>query len=267
MYKCNKCGAFFERPEEKEIESENYARPFGDGSEPFGGGYYECCPECGCEGFDRYEEEEPEEDKCVVIDTFKKITIEKPENQITFMKKPQDIKVMIWGYELCKGAEWKDFLDVVNKLGKEISDLEAKLAESEKQVKGFVELFDKKQHENYEQFCEIIQLKQQLAEKEKAYQELLNSIKIKDLSNINFIQVNEDIVRFSEGGVLYEYNKKENTICKIIDQAHQDKISFAVEHINQFKDFILNNIYLTNNGDEEKVNKFANKIIENIKGE
>ena len=58
MYKCNKCGAFFERPGEKEIESENYARPFGNGSEPFSCGYYECCPECSDEDFDRYDDEE-----------------------------------------------------------------------------------------------------------------------------------------------------------------------------------------------------------------
>ena len=43
-----------------------------------------------------------------------------------------------------------------------VANLEAKLAESENRVKGFVELFDKKQHENYEQFCEIQELKQQL---------------------------------------------------------------------------------------------------------
>jgi hypothetical protein len=55
-------------------------------------------------------------------------------NDISFMKKPQDIKVMIWGYELCNGAEWKDFLDVVNKLGKEKANLEAKLAEKEKEI-------------------------------------------------------------------------------------------------------------------------------------
>lgn len=49
------------------------------------------------------------------------------------------------------------------------ANLETKLAESENKVKGFVELFDKKQHENYEQFCEIMQLKQQLAETEESY--------------------------------------------------------------------------------------------------
>ena len=36
-----------------------------------------------------------------------------------YVPKPEDTKVNIWGYELCNGAEWQDFLDVVNKLGEE----------------------------------------------------------------------------------------------------------------------------------------------------
>ena len=41
-----------------------------------------------------------------------------------------------------------------------ITDLEAKLAEKTRVAEGYSELFDKKQHENYEQFCEIAELKQ-----------------------------------------------------------------------------------------------------------
>ena len=54
------------------------------------------------------------------------------------------------------------------KMQEKIKDLEQELAESENKVKGFVELFDKKQHENYEQFCEIQELKHQLSITEKA---------------------------------------------------------------------------------------------------
>lgn len=110
-------------------------------------------------------------------------------NDISFMTRPKDIKVMIWGYELCKGAEWKDFLDVVSKLGKEKADLEAKLAESEKSKEKFKVMYfnqckdyehlqeyvndrensnewlTQKDNENLEN--EVKQLKQQLAEKEK----------------------------------------------------------------------------------------------------
>lgn len=110
-----------------------------------------------------------------------------------------------WGYESFKDNETSeiksDYIELLNEQNDKIGELEAKLAE-----------------------------------KEKEYQELLNFIKIKDLSNINFIQVNEDIIKFSESGVIYEYNKKDNAICKIIDQAHQDKISFALEQLEKVKD-------------------------------
>ncbi len=44
---------------------------------------------------------------------------------------PSDIKVHIWGYELCNGAQWQDFLDIVNKLGSELEDTKQKLKELE----------------------------------------------------------------------------------------------------------------------------------------
>ena len=94
-----------------------------------------------------------------------------------------------------------------------VSDLKAKLAESENKVKGFVELFDKKQHENYEQFCEIMQLKQQLAEKEKEIEKYRNAnmivlgeriqgkkhlmqIKIKELQNQTASRELEKVKKF-----------------------------------------------------------------------
>ena len=65
------------------------------------------------------------------------------------------------GEIVCRGRLLSEILEYV-------VDLETKLAESENKVKGFVELFDKKQHENYEQFCEIQELKHQLSITEKA---------------------------------------------------------------------------------------------------
>ena len=41
-------------------------------------------------------------------------------------------KVYIWGYELCKGSDWNDFLEVVNKLGEENQQLEKQLEEKER---------------------------------------------------------------------------------------------------------------------------------------
>ena len=159
----------------------------------------------------------------------------------------------------------KEIVDLFNKemdelvddyAKRRIADLEAKLAESEEENRDLEDDHNKlieQYNKQYNDLCQEInvhssarerlvkklkELEHQLAEKDKAYQELLNSIQIKDLSNINFIQVNEDIVRFSEGGVIYEYNKKENTIRKIIDKAHQDKISFAVEQLEKVKNRI-----------------------------
>ncbi len=62
-----------------------------------------------------------------------------------------------------------------------IADLEAKLDEKTRIAEGYCELFDKKQHENYEQFCEIQELKKQLAESEE--NKLLAENCIKNLTN------------------------------------------------------------------------------------
>ena len=51
--------------------------------------------------------------------------------QLTLQDAPTKTKVNIWGYELCNGAQWKDFLEVVNKLGKENEQLKQQLAEKE----------------------------------------------------------------------------------------------------------------------------------------
>lgn len=62
-----------------------------------------------------------------------KITTEELSNVLQ-LRNIEDYKVIIWGKELCNGAEWKDFLDVVNELGKEKTCLEAKLEEQPKQI-------------------------------------------------------------------------------------------------------------------------------------
>ena len=131
--------------------------------------------------------------------------------------------------------------DVVDRL----NDLEAKLAQARENLTQCEADRKFEQEKKDIAMKRVLELKQQLAKKEKAYQELLNSLKIKDLSNINFIQVNDDIVKFSESGVIYEYNKKDNTIYKIIDKSHQDKISFAVERLEKVKSFSISS---ENNG-------------------
>lgn len=57
-------------------------------------------------------------------------------------RKPEEYKVHIWGYELCNGAEWKDFLDVVNKLGEEKAELENELEITKKALELAVQQLD-----------------------------------------------------------------------------------------------------------------------------
>ena len=54
--------------------------------------------------------------------------------QLTLQDAPTNTKVNIWGYELCNGAQWKDFLEVVNKLGKENEQLKQQLAEKQNTI-------------------------------------------------------------------------------------------------------------------------------------
>lgn len=66
------------------------------------------------------------------------------------------------------------FKQLLEMKDEKIEDLEAKLDEKTRVAQGYCELFDKKQHENYEQFCEIQQFIQQLADTDKLMQEYLN---------------------------------------------------------------------------------------------
>ncbi len=69
-------------------------------------------------------------------------------------------KVYIWGYELCKGSEWKDFLEIVNKLGEKNSELKKQLEASETQNKRVLEKLELITKSNQD-------LEKQLEEKEK----------------------------------------------------------------------------------------------------
>lgn len=60
----------------------------------------------------------------VNINSNGKVYIEPSEYETQLIKmSSEDIKVNIWGYELCNGAQWEDFLNVVNKLGEENKSL------------------------------------------------------------------------------------------------------------------------------------------------
>lgn len=85
-------------------------------------------------------------------------------NSLTISSEMEGNKVYIWGYELCKGSEWKDFLEVANRLGEENKRLKKHIEHIEN-IKA-IEFIDA--IKNYEQ--QIRELKQ--SQKEFAIRKL-----------------------------------------------------------------------------------------------
>lgn len=52
-------------------------------------------------------------------------------NSLTISSEMEGNRVYIWGYELCKGSEWNDFLEVANKLGEENQQLKEQISKME----------------------------------------------------------------------------------------------------------------------------------------
>ena len=100
------------------------------------------------------------------------------------------------------------FLEAQKLYQKQIADLEAKLNEKTRVAEGYSELFDKKQHENYEQFCEIQELKAKLAESEKAFDTICAKYEKKSK------QIFEIIKRHEECSDAYSLLSKENDQLK-----------------------------------------------------
>ena len=134
-------------------------------------------------------------------------------------------------------------LEELKKLQKENVDLEAKLAESEKQrqhIKDWLdnEILTSVDHESYyatinEYEEEVKQLKQQLAEKEEQYVQSL--IKLEK-------EYDEQLEK--QAKIHYKHLKEKN----------QDKISFAVEQLEKVKAFIEKRIaIITENYEEELI--------------
>ena len=138
---------------------------------------------------------------------------------------------------------------------KQIAELEAKLAESEKK-----HLLDEVEWQNYCSFKHIEpqikgcldrekQLKQQLAEKEKEIEEMQKNVvvlvKNKEIMNLESIRnfINEEIeiendlsaLRLSE----FLNTKIEKAKSSEILQGHnQDKISFCIEQLTELRDYV-----------------------------
>ena len=82
--------------------------------------------------------------------------------------KPEEMKVVIWGKELCNVAEWNDFLKCVEEKTKEINQLKQQLEEKDCRIEELEGQFA------YECECnkQLVDLQKQLAEKDKEILEL-----------------------------------------------------------------------------------------------
>ena len=89
--------------------------------------------------------------------------------QLTLQDAPTNTKVSIWGYELCNGAQWKDFLEVVNKLGKENEQLKQQLDEKDKEIEKLKQQYTILENENGKLTTELIMDKYKKAQKEVSF--------------------------------------------------------------------------------------------------
>ena len=96
-----------------------------------------------------------------------------------------------------------------------ILDLEAKLDEKTRIAEGYSELFDKKQHENYEQFCEIQKFKQQLAEKEKEKEDWKRAFEELALDSIDYESYNATVDEYEKEIEELELYRNQTAIAEL----------------------------------------------------
>lgn len=168
--------------------------------------------------------------------------------------------------------------EYVYDLEKKLSDLEAKLAESEEQLKE--ELIREKGLERALSACnrqndefagmikklvnEKDQLKQQLAESETRIEELESQFAYECECNKQFVECQNENEMLKQQlaekekeietlkkcgdtehfyGLLEDKRKENKILIKAIEQASQDKISFALEQLEKVKELLLENLY------------------------
>lgn len=71
-------------------------------------------------GFDNVEDLCSSQKQVNIVTVDSSLTV---NNSLVLSDEVQPSKVYIWGYELCIGSQWNDFLEVVNKLGEENKSL------------------------------------------------------------------------------------------------------------------------------------------------
>lgn len=150
--------------------------------------------------------------------------LHKQENKITELGK--EIKRL----NNIKEYQSKKFLNKNYKLKQQISDLEAKLAEKDKALDALDkirEMVSEDSKLNYRRYLDTLakneQLEQQLAEKEKEYNQL-EILHYKDIEAIESCSKEIYKTKYRNG---------------ILESQHQDKISFCIEQLEKAKEFLL----------------------------
>ena len=167
------------------------------------------------------------------------------EERYTYHCDQYDYVEIIYDNEECEEIDSMKMAEKrLNRQQDKISDLEAKLAESEKQNKSLY--FEKESAEKIlrmstnEQTREILELKQQLAEKD-AERELDNSFWKQECDSLQKALAEKEKERHEEWKTGKEWKWEWQKVNQKLKKAEQDKISFAVEQINKIKNDLYEN--------------------------
>ena len=82
---------------------------------------------------------------------------------------PEKMKVIIWGKELCNGAEWYDFLKCVEEKTRENDQLKQQLEEKDKEIEKLKQQYTILENENGKLTTELIMDKYKKAQKEVSF--------------------------------------------------------------------------------------------------
>lgn len=102
-------------------------------------------------------------------------------------------------------------------------------------------------------------------------QQLKKQLEIFKISNDALQQDNLDL-SYDKVDIAYEYAKEmaenwEKDYQEEIKQLKQSQNQVAIDELEKFKNYIFTRIYLTANGDEEKINTYVDLKIKELKGE
>lgn len=170
---------------------------------------------------------------------------------------PEKMKVIIWGKELCNGAEWYDFLKCVEEKTRENDQLKQQLVEKDEEIKKLNwQLKDKDfiiknlnhslsvaPNANASQRARIDELTKIVKEKDKEIERLKN-----------LFELNNEVV-INQGKEMFDLR-----VQVLQQKQHQTKL--AIQELEKVKEYNAQRIY-----GNDLVDKFIDKRINALKGE